>query len=138
MKTLFLILSTLWTLTRNTPAFVRHLPSALALIGKIRAVFGSEAVQELMKALHAFIDRITPPTQATDGSGTIPVPPKQERRRRLFRFRDRLEVAGIITDDEAEKICALHTSNTCVGVSGTDGWQTDGDIIDGVQLYRHV
>ena len=100
------MLSLLWTLTRNTPAFVRHLPSALALIGKIRAVFGSEAVQEFMKALHAFIDRITPPAQAMDGSGTIPVPPKQERRRRLFRFRDRLAIAGSFTDDEAENICS--------------------------------
>ena len=103
MKTLFLILSTLWTVARSTPAILRHLPAALALIGKIRAVFGSEAVQELMKALHAFIDRTTPSTNST---GTIPTPSKQERRRRLFRFRDRLAIAGSFTDDEAENICA--------------------------------
>ena len=105
MKTLVTILSTLWTVVRSTPAFLRHLPTALVLIGKMRAVFGSEAVQELMKALHAFIDRTTPPT---DSTGTIPPPTKQERRRRLFRFRDRLTIAGSFTDDEAENLCASH------------------------------
>ena len=108
------ILSLLWAIARCTPAILRHLPAALVLIGKIRAVFGSEAVQEFMKALHAFIDRIAPPAQATDGTGTIPTPPKQERRRRLFRFRNRLEVAGTITDAEALELCAQHHSNPYV------------------------
>jgi hypothetical protein len=105
------ILSLLWMVTRNTPAILRHLPAALVLIGKIRAVFGSEAVQEFMTALHTFIDRIAPPAQAADGTGTTQTPPKQERRRRFFRLRDRLEVAGIITDAEAQELCAQHYSN---------------------------
>ena len=111
MKTLSLVLSTFWIVARNTPAILRHLPAALVLIGKIRAVVGSEAMQEFMKALHAFIDRIAPLTPATDGTGTIQTNPKQEQRRRLFRFRDRLEVAGIITDAEAQELCAQHHSN---------------------------
>ena len=130
MKTLFLVLSTLWTVARKTPtllsllwvlvrctpAILRQLPAALALINKIRAVFGSEAVQELVKALYAFIDQMT--SSASIADGDTPDNPNQEQQRRLFRFRydrlrcdrfrNRLEVAGIITDAEAQEICALH------------------------------
>jgi len=111
MKTLFLVLSLLWAFARCTPAILRHLPAALVLIGKIRAVFGSEAVQELMKALNAFIDRVAPPAPTIDGTGTIPANLKKEQRRRIFRFRNRLEVAGIITDAEAQELCAQYHSN---------------------------
>jgi len=120
MKTVFLVLSTLWTvarktptmlsllwaLTRCTPAILRHLPAAFVLIGKIREAFGSEAVQEALKAFQALIDKLSPPTPQADRD--IPAPPKQEKRRRLFRFRNRLEVAGAITDHEAETICVFH------------------------------
>jgi len=102
------VLSLLWMFARNTPAILRHLPAAIALIGKIRTVFGSEAVQEFMRALHAFINRMAPPGPTTDSTGTIPANPKQEQRRRLFRFRNRLEVAGILTDTEAQEICAQY------------------------------
>jgi len=106
------ILSLLWMFARNTPAILRHLPAAIVLIGRIRAVFGSEAVQEFMKALYAFINRIAPPVPTTDSTGTIPANPKQEQRRRLFRFRNRLEVAGILTDAETQELCARHSTNT--------------------------
>ena len=132
MKTLFLVLSTLWavarktptmlslllTVARCTPAILRQFPAAFTLIGKIQAVFGSEAVQELLEALHVFIDRLSPPAPTTDDAGDIPANPKQEQRRRLFRFRDRLNVAGIITDAEAQEICALHNIDSRI-----DGFQ---------------
>jgi len=112
------VLSLLWLFARNTPAILRHLPAAIALIGRIRAVFGSEAVQEFMKALDAFINRMAPPIPTTDSTGTIPANPKQEQRRRLFRFRNRLEVAGILTDTEARELCARHDIST-------DGFKAD-------------
>ena len=112
MKTL----STLWTVLRSSPTalyylfvVLRYLPAMIAFIGKLQEVFGSEAMQELMKALHAFINRIAPPIPAADG--VIPVNTKQEKRRRLFQFRNRLEVAGILTDAEAQEFCAQHHFN---------------------------
>ena len=129
MKTLFLALSMFWTAARKTPillsllltvarctpAILRHLPAALALIGKIRDAFGSAAVQEFLKALHAFIDQMSPPTPTVNGGDN----PKQEQRRRLFRFRNRLEVAGILTDTEAQELCALHSIGSNTDSSGT-------------------
>ena len=112
MKTLL----TLWTVMRSSPAIIRYffvvlryLPTLIAFMGRLQEVFGSEAVQELMKALHAFINRIAPPTPATDKS--IPANTKQEKRRRLFQFRNRLEVAGMLTDAEAQELCAQHHFN---------------------------
>ena len=57
MKTVSLVLSTFWAVAQSTPAILRHLPAALALIGNIRTVFGSETVQYLLKARNAFIYR---------------------------------------------------------------------------------
>ena len=54
MKTVSLVLSTFWAVAQSTPAILRHLPPALALIGKIRTVFGSEKSQEFIKTLSAF------------------------------------------------------------------------------------
>jgi len=147
MKTLFLVLSTFLAVARKTPtllslllatarctpAILRHLPAAFVLINKIRAVFGSEAVHELLKALQAFIDRVAPPAPTTDSTGDIQANPKREQRRRLFRFRDRLNIAGIITDSEAQEICASHYID-----SRADGWQTDDSIVDGLQTYQYV
>ena len=108
MKTVSFVLSTFWAVAQNTPAILRHLPAALALIGKIRTVFGSETVQDLLKALNAFIDRIAPPAPTTNSTGTIQANPRQERRRRIFRFRNRLEVAGMMTDEETQQLCDQH------------------------------
>jgi hypothetical protein len=121
------VLSLLWMFARNTPTILRHLPAAIALIGKIRAVFGSEAVQEFMKALHTFINRVAPPVPTTDSTGIIQTNPKQEQRRRLFQFRNRLEAAGILTDAEAQELCTLH------GIGYGTGYGTDGAGIDGLQ-----
>ena len=131
MKTLSLVLSTLWTVARKTPillslllatarctpAILQHLPAALVLIGKIRDAFGSEAVQEALKALQALIDKLSPPTPQVDR--VDPTNPKQEKRRRLFRFRNRLEVAGILTDTEAQELCALHNTGSNTNSPGT-------------------
>jgi len=81
------------------------LPAALALIGKIRAAFGSDKVQEAVKALNEFLDKIAPPAPSVD---TTPAIPEKEKRRRLFRFGNRLKVAGAITDNEAQEFCAQH------------------------------
>jgi len=130
MKTLSLVLSTFWVVARKTPtllslllsvarctpAILRHLPAALVLIGKIRAMFGSEAVQDALKALQVLIDRLPPPTPATDG--ITPDNSNQARWRRFFRFRNRIIIASIITDTEAQEICDQHGLNS----SGTDGF----------------
>ena len=121
MKTLSLVLSLLWTVARRTPAILRHLPAALVLIGKIREAFGSESVQEILKAFQALIDNLSPPTPQADRD--IPAPPKQEQRRRLFRFRNRLEVAGILTDTEAQELCAQHGTGSGNAGSSTTGFQ---------------
>jgi len=90
---------------------LRYLPSIMTFIGKLQEVFGSEAVQEAIKAFNEFVGKIAPPAPATDSAGTVPVNNQKEQRRRLFRFRNRLEVAGIITDTEAQEFCAQYHSN---------------------------
>ena len=122
MKTFSLVLSLLWTVARCTPAILRHLPAALVLIGKIRNAFGSEAVQEVLKAFQALIDKSSPPTPQADRVN--PAIPKREKRRRLFRFRNRLEVAGIISDTEAQELCAQHGTGSNVDSSGSAGSST--------------
>jgi len=87
------------------------LPALFTLVVKIRAAFGSEAVQEALKALGGLIDKIAPSAPMTDGTGNTPANPEREKRRRFFRFRNRLEVAGIITDAEAQELCVQHHSN---------------------------
>jgi len=120
MKTLSLVLSTfwavarstptvlslLWTVARNTPAFLRHLPATLILIGKIRAAFGSEAVQVAIKAFGEYIDRIAPPAPTADSTGNTPANPGREKRRRFIRFMNRTRLAGQIPENEVRNICA--------------------------------
>jgi hypothetical protein len=101
-------ITTIMTVIRYLKAALVALPTALALIGKIRAAFGSEKVQEVMKALGEFIDKIAPPTPTTESTGSTPVNPEKEKRRRLFRLGHRLNVAGTITDNEAQEYCAQH------------------------------
>jgi len=142
MKTVFLILSTLWTVARKTPtmlslllvfarctpAILRQLPAAFVLIGKIRAAFGSEAVRELLKALYAFIDQMSPPTPAVDGDTHDNT--KEEQRRRRFLFRKRLKFASVFNDDTVEYVCDLHDR--------TAGADIDGVSIDGLPIYQYV
>ena len=109
------ILSTIWLIARSSPKAayyislaLRYLPSALSLLTKIRAVFGSESVQEVLKAWSEFIDKVAPPAPAADGAGTLPDESKREQRRRFFRFMDRTKAAGCMTDGEVRIACTAH------------------------------
>ena len=84
---------------------IRTLPIALAMINKIRVAFGSDKVQEAIKAFNEFIDKISPPAPTADSGGSIPANPEKEKRRRFFRFMSRTRMAGRISDSEVAVIC---------------------------------
>ena len=98
-------IATMITVIRYVKAALVALPTALALINKIRAAFGNDKVQEAVKALNEFLDKIAPPSPSVD---SIPAIPEKEKRRRLFRFGNRLKIAGTISDNEAQEFCAQH------------------------------
>ena len=93
------------TIIQNVSMLLAALPNALALINKIRAAFGSDKVQEAIKAFNEFIDKITPPVPTTDSTGNIPANPKHEKRRRFLRFMNRTRLAGRIPEGEVLVIC---------------------------------
>ena len=93
------------TIIRNVTMLLAALPSAFALIGRIREAFGSDKVQEAIKAFNEFIDKIAPPTPTADSTGSIPANPEKEKRRRFFRLMNRTRVAGRISDREVAVIC---------------------------------
>ena len=101
-------ITTMITVIRFLKAALVALPTALALISKIRAAFGSDKVQEAIKTLGEFIDKIAPPVPTTDSTGNTPANPEKEKRRRLFRFGSRLKVAGMITDNDVQEYCVQH------------------------------
>jgi hypothetical protein len=114
-------ITTIFAVFRYLQSALVAMPTTLALIHKIRAAFGNEKVQEAIKALGEFIDKIAPPAppaptaesagkESTGGRGQqhSPVNPEKEKRRRLFRFGNRLKVAGMITDNEVQEYCAQH------------------------------
>ena len=114
------ILPLLWTVIRSSPKAVSYvslilyyLPSVLALFTKIRAVFGSESVQEVIKAWGELIDKVAPPAPTADSTGTIPADLKREQRRRFFRFMDRTKVAGTMTDGEVQVACTALKITPC-------------------------
>ena len=93
------------TIIQNVSMLLAALPNALALINKIRAAFGSDKVQEAIKAFNEFIDKITPPVPTTDSTGSTPANPKHEKRRRFLRFMNRTRLAGRIPEGEVWVIC---------------------------------
>jgi len=93
------------TIIQNLSMLFAALPTALALIGKVREAFGSDKVQEAIKAFGEFIDKIAPPTPTADSTGSIPANPEKEKRRRFFRFMNRTRMAGHISDREVAVIC---------------------------------
>lgn len=100
------------TVIRYLQAIFATFPAAFALIGKIRAAFGSDKVREAIKALGEFIDRIAPPApredgnpQTTDRSGEGG---NSEKRRRFTRFMNRTRIAGKMAEYEVQDICAKH------------------------------
>jgi len=111
-------IATMITVIRYVKAALVALPTVLVLINKIRAAFGNDKVQEAVKALNEFLDKIAPPVPTTDSTGTkptggrgqqhSPANPEREKRQRLFRFGNRLKIAGAITDNEMREYCVQH------------------------------
>ena len=93
------------TIIQNLSMLLAALPNALALIGKVREAFGSDKVQEAIKAFNEFIDKISPPAPTADSTGSIPANPEKEKRRRFFRFMNRTRMASRISDREVAVIC---------------------------------
>ena len=114
------VLSTIWLIARSSPKAayyvslaLYYLPSVLTLFTKIREVFGSDSVQEVIKAWGEFIDKVAPPAPTMDSTGTIPADLKRERQRRLFRYLDRTKVAGTMTDGEVQIACTSLNITSC-------------------------
>jgi len=82
------------------------IPALFALIVKIRAAFGSDKVQEALKAIGVLIDKIAPPVPTADSTGSTPTNPEREKRRRFTRFMNRTRLAGQVPDNEVQNICA--------------------------------
>ena len=95
------------TIIQNLSMLLAAFPNALALINKIREAFGSDKVQEAIKAFGEFIDKISPPSETADSRRQTAeeVNPKHEKRRRFFRFMSRTRMAGRISDREVAVIC---------------------------------
>ena len=103
MTNIFQSLSVLWTVARNTPAVLRHLPTIILLIGKIREAFASEQVKEVLKA---FIDLIGKSEVQHDSvDNTKSDDEKDNQRRRFRRFRNRMDVACDLSDGEVCNYC---------------------------------
>ena len=100
MKTL----STLWTIFWNSPKL-------FAFIMQIVKFYGSEQFQEVLTAIGNLLRQLAPPAPTADSAGTIPANPEQEQRRRLLRLRDRLNIAGRITDRDVQTICETFQIN---------------------------
>ena len=100
-------MKTVITIIRNLPMLLAALPTALAMISKIREAFGSDKVQEAITAFNEFIDKIAPPSGTTDSrrQTTAEANPKQEKRRRFFRFMNRTRMACRLSDREVAVIC---------------------------------
>jgi len=90
---------------RSLMTIIAAMPSTLAMLGKLRAAFGNDNVQEAIKALGEFIDKISPPAPTADSTGSIPANPKREQQRRFFRFMNRTRLAGQIGEGEVQVIC---------------------------------
>jgi len=106
MQTLTTVLSVLWMIMRNTPTVIRTFPALIALLWKLREAFGSEAVQAAIKAFGEYIDRIAPPAPTADSAGSVPANLKREKRIRLIRFMNRIQLAGQIPENEVRELCA--------------------------------
>ena len=84
---------------------LRYLPLILNLIGRIREAFDPEKIPEVIKAFQELIAKITP---AAGSAGETPANPAEEKKRRWRRLKTRLDVAGAITDTEAQEFCSTY------------------------------
>ena len=94
------------TVFRYLQAILVAFPATVTLIVKIRAAFGSDKVQEALKAIGEFIDKMAPPAPTTDSIDNTPVNPEKEKRRRFTRFINRTRLAGQVPENEVRNICA--------------------------------
>lgn len=88
--------ATLWTI-------IRYLPAVYTLIGKIREALGDEKVQDAIGAFVKLVESVSPPAPSVDSAGENPHTPPAEKRKRLFRLKDRLKLASGITDKEVDE-----------------------------------
>jgi hypothetical protein len=108
MNTLLTLLSGTWSVVKFSPTLLYNLPKIIALSKMVIELFGSKQFQEVLIALGVFFGKIAPPAPTADSAGTIPANNEQEKQRRFFRLRNRLDVAGIMTDREAINIAEIH------------------------------
>jgi len=108
-------LTTLLTLIRNSKTAVyyvfvilRFVPTAVSLLRKIVAVFGTEQMQAVMAALGNFADKNAPPAPSADNTGINPSNEKREKRRQAIRFINRLNLFGMLSDSEERVLAASH------------------------------
>jgi len=95
------IVSILWMVLQNLPLIFK-------LIGRIREAFDPKKVSEALETLNELIGRIAPPAPTTDSAGDNPANLEGEKRKRWLRFKNRVNVAGIVTDADAQEFCNLY------------------------------
>jgi hypothetical protein len=98
------IVSILWMVLRN-------LPLILQLIGRIREAFDPKKVSEALETLNELMGRIAPPAPAADSAGSDPANPEGDKRKRWLRFKNRIHVAGIVSDADAQELCNQYHPN---------------------------
>ena len=101
-------LSTLWTIIRCCPTVLYYLPTVISLITKIRELLGSEEIQTVFREISSLLGKVAPPAPTTDSTGTKPADIEEEKRQRRFRFRNRMQVARTMTDQEAHEFCSIN------------------------------
>jgi hypothetical protein len=88
--------------------FLLYLPLILNLIGRIREAFDPEKIPEVIKAFQELIAKMTPPAPTAESTGTTPANSTGEKKQRWRRLKTRLDVAGAITDTEAQEFCSTY------------------------------
>jgi hypothetical protein len=89
----------------------RNLPLILQLIGRIREAFDPKKVSEALETLNELIGNIAPPAPTADSAGDNPANLEGEKRKRWLRFKNRINVAGIVSDTDAQEFCNQYHSN---------------------------
>jgi hypothetical protein len=103
------VITTILSVLKDTPSFLRNLPAWLTLLSAIKAAFGTEEMQNVLCMITAHINRNAPPPPSPISDGETPkvVTPK-EKKRRLRRFLNGLAVAGRLDDSEMFRIARSH------------------------------
>ena len=88
---------------------LRYLPLILNLIGRMREAFDPEKIPEVIKAFQELIAKIAPPAPTTESAGETPANPAGEKKQRWRRLKTRLDVAGALSDTEAQEFCSTYS-----------------------------